>query len=92
MALVSLSSDCTAVNLRRFIAKQRAIIPKVLALNGRAGWDSTIAALSLADTSPCSWNAVLPELSAPLAVTHFLSASCVIKWSLVLVRISKSVI
>ena len=71
MALVSLSRDCTIINLRRFLTKQRAIIPKVLALNGRAGWDSTIAALSPADTTPCSWDAALPELSVPLAVTNF---------------------
>ena len=70
-ALVRLSRHVTVQHLEDYIARRRKLVPKVLALNGKAGWDSTITTLSHAHTTGPDWDAAAPGTSAPQAGTQF---------------------
>ena len=69
--LVTLSREITVRHLNDFINHERAIVPKVLALNGKAGWDSTIATLGHAPPTNGGWDAAPHGISVPVATTHF---------------------
>ena len=67
-AIVTLSRDLTHLNLISFIDGKRTLIPKVLALNGRASWVSTVKPLSSDSAGSASWDA-RPGI-IPLVSTH----------------------
>ena len=70
-ALITLSRQVIAKHVDDYISHKRTLVPKVLALNGKAGWDSTIITLSHAHTTGPDWDAAPAGSSAPLVTTQF---------------------
>ena len=54
-SIVCLSRDLTKANLHDFVSGKRILIPKVLALNGKASWVSTVTPLSSDSTGRDNW-------------------------------------
>ena len=68
-AIVSLSRDLTKANLGDFMSGKRTLIRKVLALNGKASWVSTVIPLSSDSTGRYNWDATTSII--PQVITHF---------------------
>ena len=64
-SLVTLSRTLTQRNLDAFINCKRTIIPKVLALNGKAGWLSTITTSSHNQATSVLWQPAALSCSRP---------------------------